>query len=197
MIIDEQLLSLGADYKEYQINEMIFSEGETPQYYIQIAQGKAKLNNYSEKGKEFIHGIVSKNESLVETSIFLEKPYPVNAVAIEDCKVLRLPKSNYKSFLSENPELYEKLVFALSEKLHYQYMMMHSISFLSPEKRLTTLMDYLKNNHEDQSLYSLQIPFTRQQLASLTALSVETVIRVIKNMEKDRILKIQNRKIFY
>lgn len=197
MIIDEQLLSLGADYKEYQINEMIFSEGETPQYYIQIAKGKAKLNNYSEKGKEFIHSIVSENESLVETSIFLEKPYPVNAVAIEDCKVLRLPKSNYKSFLRENYELYEKLVLTLSEKLHYQYMMLHSISFQSPEKRLITLMDYMKNNHEDQSLYSLQIPFTRQQLASLTALSVETVIRVIKNMEKDKILKIQNRKIFY
>jgi CRP-like cAMP-binding protein len=43
----------------------------------------------------------------------------------------------------------------------------------------------------------LQIPLTRQQLASFTGLSVETVIRSIKNMEKNGVLKIQNRKIWY
>ncbi|WP_406567262.1 hypothetical protein [Chryseobacterium kimseyorum] len=34
-------------------------------------------------------------------------------------------------------------------------------------------------------------------MASLAGLSVETVIRVIKNMEKNEILRIENRKILY
>ncbi|WP_418123738.1 helix-turn-helix domain-containing protein [Chryseobacterium sp. PTM-20240506] len=58
-------------------------------------------------------------------------------------------------------------------------------------------MDYLKSYDENKTPYSFQIPLTRQQLASLTGLRVETVIRVIKNMEKENELKIVNRKIFY
>ncbi|WP_262483282.1 helix-turn-helix domain-containing protein [Chryseobacterium populi] len=41
------------------------------------------------------------------------------------------------------------------------------------------------------------MPLTRQQLASFTGLCVEMVIRVIKNIEKEHLLKIRNRKIFY
>ncbi|WP_228459647.1 helix-turn-helix domain-containing protein [Chryseobacterium bernardetii] len=41
------------------------------------------------------------------------------------------------------------------------------------------------------------IPLTRQQMASLTGLCVETAIRTIKHMEKEKILKIENRKILY
>ncbi|MGL6126561.1 helix-turn-helix domain-containing protein [Chryseobacterium artocarpi] len=40
-------------------------------------------------------------------------------------------------------------------------------------------------------------PLTRQQLASLTGLCVETVIRTIKQMKKDQIVKIEKKKIYY
>jgi CRP-like cAMP-binding protein len=39
------------------------------------------------------------------------------------------------------------------------------------------------------------IPFTRQQLADMTGLRVETVIRTVKKMEKDGKLKIEGHKI--
>ncbi|MBN9337629.1 MAG: winged helix-turn-helix domain-containing protein, partial [Chryseobacterium sp.] len=45
--------------------------------------------------------------------------------------------------------------------------------------------------------FSFQIPLTRQQMASLTGLRVETTIRTLKSMEKDNIVKIRNRKILY
>jgi CRP-like cAMP-binding protein len=63
--------------------------------------------------------------------------------------------------------------------------------------KLKQLIDYLKSYYEDEAPYSFQIPLTRQQLASFTGLRVETVIRAIKSMEKDKILKIEKRKIMY
>jgi len=57
-------------------------------------------------------------------------------------------------------------------------------------------MDYLKGNN-DNNKYSFQIPLTRQQLANLTGLRVETVIRTIKKMHNAHLIKVQNRKIFY
>ena len=197
MINEDLLFSNGAEYKNFKANEMIFAEGDTPSYYFQIADGKVKINNFNDQGKEFIQGIISEGGSLVITALFTERLYPLNAVAIEDCKLIRLTKQNYLNLLKENPDLYQTLVSFISEHMYYKYIMMQSISFQNPENKLKTLMNYLKNQHQDQSQYSFQIPYTRQQLASLTGLSVETVIRVTKNMEKNEILKIQNRKIFF
>lgn len=197
MIIEDILLSYGADYKNFETNQLIFAEGDTPSYYFQVVQGKIKVNNYSDQGKEFIQGIVYIGGSPVVTALFNEKPYPANAVAFEECKVLRLPKERYFKILKQNPELYENILPSISENMHYNYIMMQTLSFQSPENRLITIMNYFKDYHKSHSPYSYQIPFTRQQLASLAGLSVETVIRVIKNMEKNEILKIQNRKILY
>ena len=197
MIIEDLLLSYGADYKNYKTNDTIFSEGDFPSYYFQIVKGKVKINNYSDDAKEFIQTVITVGESLVVTALFNERPYPVNAIAFEDCELIRLSKQQYYDLLKENPAVYEKMMPYISESMYYQYIMMQSISFHNPENKLKTLMDYLKNRHESTSPFSYQIPFTRQQLASLTGLSVETVIRVTKNMEKNEILKIKNRKIFY
>lgn len=196
MIIEDLLLSYGADYKNYETNDIIFAEGDTPSLYFQIIRGKIKINNYNDQGKEFIQGIVSEGESPVDTALFTERSYPVNAVALEECRLLRLPKQNYFELLKQNPELYYKILSSISENMYYKYIMMQTMSFQNPENKLKTLMNYLKGG-ENKSSYSYQIPFTRQQLASLTGLSVETVIRVTKNMEKNEILKIKNRKIFY
>ena len=67
----------------------------------------------------------------------------------------------------------------------------------NPTHKLISLMDYLKSSEEEQSPYSFQVPLTRQQMASITGLCVETVIRSLKKMEKDNMVQIENRKILY
>lgn len=67
----------------------------------------------------------------------------------------------------------------------------------SPAVKLKILMDYLKSSNRVKEPFSYQIPFTRQQMANLTGLCVETTIRTLKVMEKKNILKIRNRKILY
>jgi len=198
MINEDKLFSFGADVRIYNPNDLIFSEGEVPGFFFLISKGKVKLNNYNEGGKEFIQGILSQGHSVGLSSLFTDKSYPVNAVAVEESEIIRLPKAQYLQFLQEHPENYFTNIQCLSEHMHYKFLMMQSMAFQKPAQKLLTLMDYLKDHHHhDQSQYALQILLTRQQLASLTGLSVETVIRVIKNMEKEGVLKIQNRKIFY
>jgi CRP-like cAMP-binding protein len=176
--------------------KQFFTEGELPSYYFQLVTGKIKINNYNDQGKEFIQEIVYENGSPVVTALFNERLYPANAFAFEECRLLRLPKLQFFDLLQERPELYENMLSSVSENMYYKYMMMQAMSFQNPENKLKTLMNYLKG-FENKSPYSYKIPFTRQQLASLTGLSVETVIRVTKNMEKNEILKIKNRKIFF
>ena len=94
MNIDAELLhSFGGETKEYKRGEIIFREGDHALYYFQISEGKVKLNNYNDDGKEFIQNIFVKNQSFGDSMLFLEKFYPINAICLESSKIIRVPKN--------------------------------------------------------------------------------------------------------
>ncbi|MCJ7936115.1 MAG: Crp/Fnr family transcriptional regulator [Chryseobacterium sp.] len=197
MNIDENLLySFGGEDKMYQPKETIFKEGDHALYYFQVVHGKVKLNNYNEEGKEFIHNILRKNQSFGETLLFLEHAYPMNAVCIETSGVIRLPKINFIEMLKEHPDLSLEMNACFSQEIYYKLRMMQNMASQSPIRRLEGLLDYLKSFHEERC-GDFQVAFTRQELANLTGLRVETVIRALKKMEKAGSVKLENRKIIY
>ncbi|MGK6341064.1 Crp/Fnr family transcriptional regulator [Chryseobacterium sp. DT-3] len=197
MIVEDLLISFGAEIKSYKSGDIIFREGEFSMFYYQIEQGRIKLNNYTESGKEFIQNIISSGQSFGESLLFVDRPYPMNAIAIEDSTILRLSKSRFMDLVNKNQEVSLNVYKCMAERMYYKYMMLYNLSVQNPVLKLKQLLDYLKSYYEHKSPYSFQVPMTRQQLASLTGLRVETVIRAIKSMEKDKILKIENRKIMY
>lgn len=198
MVINESyLISAGAEVKEYRPGEFIFNEGNTPLYYYQIVEGQVKLNNFTEDGKEFIQNILSEGQSFGDALLFLNRKYPMDATALTHCKVLRICKGNFFSLLETYPKLYLKVCLFMSDLLYYQYIMMQKNSSQNPSDRLIGVMSYLKSSQEKQEPFSFKIPLTRQQLANLTGICVETAIRTIKAMEKNKIVRIKNRKIFF
>ncbi|NML57148.1 Crp/Fnr family transcriptional regulator [Chryseobacterium cheonjiense] len=198
MVIREEILhSVGAITRHYQPSEIIFNEGDIPKYYYQIASGEAKLNNYTDDGKEIIQTLLEEGQSIGESLLFLDKVYPISAVAITKCSVLRLPKSIFLDLIKLYPEISFNMNKTISQKLYFKLIMSQNLSSQNPMAKLKVLMDYLKSFQKEQSPYSFRIPLTRQQMASLTGLCVETAIRTIKMMERDKIVKIKDRKILY
>ncbi|MBT2620114.1 Crp/Fnr family transcriptional regulator [Chryseobacterium sp. ISL-6] len=198
MVIEENYLySAGAELRKYNVGESVFFEDDKPLYYYQIVKGEVKLNNYNMDGKEFIQNILSQGQSVGESLLFGDKLCPMNAIAVSPLSILRLKRSDFFGMLEQNPDLYLALCKGLSDRLYYKYIMLQKNSSENPEERLKGVMDYLKSFQEKQYDFSFEVPLTRQQLASLTGLRVETTIRTIKRMEKNNILLIKNRKIFY
>jgi CRP-like cAMP-binding protein len=75
--------------------------------------------------------------------------------------------------------------------------MASEISSQYPEHRVLKLIDYFKtkkNKLPKESTYMVEI--TRQQIADLTGLRVETVIRAIKSLEKKGEVTINDRKVY-
>jgi CRP-like cAMP-binding protein len=198
MNIDESLLySFGAEGKDYKKRELVFKEGDHALYYFQISEGKVKLNNYNEDGKEFIHNILGKKQSFGEAMLFLSQDYPINAVCLEASRIIRLPKNNFFEMISQHPHLSLEMNACLSQEIYYKLKMVQSMASQNPMQRLIGLLDYLKSYHDEDCQHCFHIAFTRQQIANLTGLRVETVIRTLKKMEKEGSITLQDRKILY
>jgi len=199
MIDEKILLRMGAHYKTYDKGTVIFFQDTYAVYYYQIINGEVKMNNYSEDGKEFIQNIFTPGQSFGEPPLFIEEKYPANATAVSDCTLICLEKDLFIEMLRQYPEVSIEMNRSLSRRLWYKSVMAPEISSQDPAKRLLTLLTYFKvHQSEDVNTpFCFQIPMTRQQLADLTGLRVETVIRTIKQLEKEGRLQIKNRKIFY
>lgn len=197
MIDEKVLISAGASIKIYNPGEEIFREGDYLLYYYQIIKGEVKLNNYKEDGKEFIQNILTTGQSFGESLLFLNRPCPMNAIALKESSVFLLPKNKFLTTLETSRETNFQIIESIAERLYFEFIMLKNNSSTNPIVRLKGLMDYLKSFQKDKTPFSFQIPFTRQQMANLTGISVETAIRAIKTMEKKRFLKIKDRKVYY
>lgn len=194
MISEELLLQFGAEIRKVKKNELIFEMGHFPGFYYQIVEGKVKMNNFTEDGKEFIQNIFVEGQSFGEPPLFIDEPYPANAIAVTKGKVLEISKTLFYEMLHQHPEVSLELNKSLARRLYYKSIMAPEISSQSPEKRIWTLLTYLKKREGVKGREFL-VDLSRQQLADLTGLRVETVIRTIKQLEKKEKLKIRDGKI--
>lgn len=196
MINEELLLQFGAEIRKIKKNELIFEIGHFPGYYYQIMEGKVKMNNFTDDGKEFIQNIFVAGQSFGEPPLFIDEPYPANAVAVTKGKILQIKKTQFYELLHSHPEASLALNKSLARRLYYKSIMAPEISSQSPEKRIIKLLRYLKE-HEKQKEVAFLVDLSRQQLADLTGLRVETVIRTIKKLETKGLLKIVEGKVIF
>lgn len=198
MNIDPEILyAFGAEMKSYKQRESIYREGDHAAYYFQIVKGKIKLNSYNEEGREFIHNIIGEKQSFGDSMLFIEKYYVMNAVSLTESQIIRLSKNNFLELLKKNPQISLEMNACLSQRLYFKAIMLQNMSSQNPIIRLEGLLDYLKSYHEGDCEQCFPVELTRQQIANLTGLRVETVIRSLKKMEKQGKLTIKDRKILY
>lgn len=197
MIEENLLLDFGAKRLSYSKGDQLFREGETAVNFYQITSGEIKMNNYNSDGKEFIQGIFSIGQSFGEPPLLANVKYPANAEAISDAEVLQLHKDHFLDLLASNPKVHLKITQTLAKRLFYKAIMVSEISSQEPEHRILRILDYLKKYvHKKEGKFTFKVDLTRQQVADLTGLRVETVIRATKSLEKKGELQIKQRKVY-
>ena len=154
------------------------------------------MNNYNPDGREFIQSIFYEGQSFGEPPLFADIVYPAGAEAIIDSEVYKLSKNDFYQLLKEHPEIHFKMSEVLSLRLYYKAIIASTMSSEEPEKRILKLFDYMKVDvHHLNEDERFEVDLKRQQIADLTGLRVETVIRACKSLEEKSEIQIVKQKI--
>jgi CRP/FNR family transcriptional regulator, cyclic AMP receptor protein len=197
MMIDiDTLLAYGATYKNVSSGEIIFQEGMEARYYYQLLEGQVRWVNISDDGKEFIQAIMEAGESFGELPLFDEEPYAATAIADEDSILLRLHKPAFQQLLKDKPDLHFAFSKLLSQRLRFKFLTLRILAEHDPEYTVSTLLNYFKKEHKNICTDCNRITLTRQQIADMTGLRVETVIRAIRNLHIKGQLVIDKGKVY-
>lgn len=188
MIPENVLRKHRASLSTYKKGDFIFHQGEAANHFHIVKSGKVKMVNFSETGKEFVQGYFTAGQSFGEPPFFCRMPYPASAIATETSKVWSCAYEDFLQLLKKNFPVHLAVTQTLCGRLVYKSMMLSEIANEEAEHRIGTLIRYWIKETGAKGDFS--VPFTRQQIADMTGLRVETVIRSIKNLEHKRMLTI-------
>lgn len=190
------LLAWGATFHEYEKGHILFCEGDKALFYYQVVEGKIKMCNTNDEGKEFIQGIFEEGESFAEPPLFDGEVYPACAVAETDATIIRLRKENFLQLLKDNFDIHFEFTQLLAKRLRYKSLISKEISSYGPQHRIMSLLKEYKKNKGFVNGSRMKVELTRQQIADMTGLRVETVIRSIRELFDDGKLIIEKGKVF-
>ncbi len=192
MINEDVLRQYHATIAALNKGDMLFQQGEIASTFYIVKSGKIKMSNYSDDGREFVQGYFTDGQSFGEPPFFSKAPYPASAIATERSDVWKISYDDFLRLLKNNFEIHLEVMNTLCSRLVYKSTMLSELAIEEAQHRLLTLLKYLAEHASIHTDGPVKIVLTRQQLADMTGLRVETVIRSIKSLEQKHQLEIDD-----
>ncbi len=198
--MDRKILeSEGAVFKKYKKGEIVFLEGNEPRCFYQIVNGEVKMFNLNADGKEFTQGVFGEGKCFGEAPLLINEAYPASAITTKETGLLKLSIEKFQRLIERNPDFVRELLLNLARKTYNKAITLREVINNPPETRILSFLDSIKSKHVDVSANEDRwlVPFTRQEIANYTGLRVETVIRTLLRMKKNKKVEIIDRKLYY
>ncbi|XOF33125.1 MAG: Crp/Fnr family transcriptional regulator [Candidatus Electrothrix sp. YB6] len=182
-----------AQEKKFRRNEAIFFEGDAAAGFYMVAQGRVRIFKMSLDGKEQILHIFGPGEPFGEVPVFHGRPFPANAVSMEDSVMLFFPRQDFIDLLTAEPRLSLSMLAVLSLRLRRFAAQIESLSLKEVPARLAAHLVYLAGEQGRTDQVTLDIP--KGQLANLLGTSPETLSRIFARMSTEGLIRVDGRTI--
>jgi CRP-like cAMP-binding protein len=104
-LAEEELAGLAARVvrKRYQRDEVIFGQGAPGNGFYIVARGHVGISRQGPQGDELLLTLAGPGEYFGELALFDGAPRSAAATALEDCRLLFLPRDAFRAFLEAHP----------------------------------------------------------------------------------------------
>ena len=182
---------------DYPAGATIFSEGEPVSGIYEIYYGKIKVVSSFGSGKERILSLLSQEQMLGFHGLGGNMIYPVTAVTLEPSQVTFIPIDIFYKAVKANPEMAVYLIDYYADELRNSNSRLKKYSVMSAKGKVSSALMTIVNSFgfkkQDETLLSFTP--TRKDIASLASTTYETVIRVLGELEKNKIIQLEGKSI--
>lgn len=181
----QKLIDKGLKLKSYLKDSVIYEPGMQPRYVYFIKSGEVRMVTVSDEGKEFIQGVFKTGQYFGEPALLIDRPYLAFTIANKDSQLIAVNKEDFFELIKNEPDFSMELIRTLSNRLFYKSMMLEELASEKADHRLLTMINYLLGD----IAVGENLKVTRQELADMTGLRVETVIRSTKILAEKGLIK--------
>jgi len=172
--------------------EYIFREGDPAESFHIVKSGSVKCVKSSGNGKEVTLKVLLPGDLFCCDAVAFEGgTHPGCAQSMGDVTVLRVTKRAYFDLLRRNPDAAMEVIRYLGQRLNEAQESAKVLALDRAEQRLASLLgDFARRAGipDERGGVRLTIRLTRQDLANMAGLSVETVIRLMSRFKRARLV---------
>lgn len=196
LCLKEWLPAIDVNRKTFQVKkgEVIFNEGAKVEGMFFVYKGTVKVHK-KWGDKELIVRFAKNGNIVGHRGLGNELVYPVSGTAIEDSVVCFIDINFFKTSLKVNADfLYELMIF-FAEELKVSERKMRNMAHMPVKGRLANALLLLREKFGLTHEGNIDIVLTRQDLASYTGTTYETVFRVLNELAESGIIKLTDKEI--
>ena len=182
--------------RDFKKNQLIYAEGEEPEYLWCLLDGKAKLYKEGIGGRSQILRLIRPVQYFGYRAYFAEEPYVSSAAAIEPSKLGALPMELVIEMMRENNDIAMFFIKELSRNLGGSDTRIVNLTQKHIRGRLAEALIALKENYgyEDDNS-TLRIFMAREDLANLSNMTTSNAIRTLSCFVSEKMITVDGRRI--
>lgn len=180
--------------RKYLGKEVIYREGDFPNYLYFLKKGKVKIIKTDHYGKELVVKLAGEDEFFGFMSILEGKDHQETAIALEDAEMIMIPRTDFLALLESNRDVAVRFIQMLAGNIHEQEERLLRLAYAPVRERTACALLELHNRFVKEG-GSDEIRVSRDDLASMVGTATESLIRTLSDFKEDGTIVVQGRSI--
>ena len=170
--------------------EIIFGEGESMNGMFFVIEGSVKVHKKWGAEKELIVRFARSGDILGHRGLGYDTNYPVSATALEPVAVCFIDLDFFQASLKMNQTFLLQLMMFFAEELKVSERKMRDLAHMQVKGRVARALMSLKEKFGEDTTGNINMPVSRQNLASYAGTTYETAFRILNDFVEDNIIRV-------
>lgn len=184
-------------HKSFKKGDYVYLPEEHADRIYFLSEGRIKIGNYADSGKEITKAILNPGEVFGELSLIGEEKRRDFAIAMEDTTACVMTAENMKGMMREHSGLSLFMMKILGSRVLEMEQRLESLIFKDSRTRIVEFLKNLADKKGQRVGYEMLVRkfMTHQEIANLTATSRQTVTTVLNELRTKNILTFNRRRL--
>lgn len=165
--------------------DVLLRAGETVEGWYAVLSGLVKLQSQSAQGRLSVFLGVPGGEWFGEGSAMKNEPRRYDVIALRDSELLCLPRPEFDELRATSLEFNQTLVLQMNMRLAQAMSIIEAGRIRSPEQRVALYLSRLFWHG------MRKLNLSQEELGNLVGLSRQTVNRVLKLLEQEKLVSLE------
>ncbi len=186
IFIEENRLEL-----KFKKGEVICKQGAFASNIMFVYEGLGFAYLETEEGNRIGLNIIPPGKMIGLPSLFTDNVFKYSAVAIEDCMICSVDIRVFENFTKSNGGFASEIIRTLNSCMIHMFERIESLTYKQMHGRIADTLLYLSEEVYKSPKFVLSL--SRKDLADLTAMSPESVTRIMNGFSHEGIIHVTSK----
>jgi CRP/FNR family transcriptional regulator, cyclic AMP receptor protein len=187
-----KLLTEDRNINKFKKKEIIYSEGNHPNWLYYVIKGKVKTYKSNDDGKELVIELFSTGDFLGYVAMMEGTVYKDSAAVMEETELAVIPREDFDGLINNNKEVAQKFIQLLAKNISERENQLVNIAYNSLRRKVADALLMLYKKYHETTEDANAMIISRGSLATIAGTAKESLIRTLSDFRNEKLIDIKS-----